>query len=162
MGSLDETVEEERSAICLNRYTRNWLDGQAKILMFVLITVMWVQHFLLGIRWEVICIHQCLRHLRSGETRIYQCMRSQREIATLECERSGGLCIYQCMRSFVVGRMRATGDISSQSDGGNSNFGIPRMLRCRLNFTVEDHGHHSQREVVEPKAALVACRSMEE
>ena len=119
-----------------------------------------VQHFLLGqlvgIRWEVICIHQCLRHRRSGETRIYQCMRSQREIATLECEGSGELCIYQCMRSFGIGAMRASGDISSQSDGGNSNFGIPRMLRCRLNFTVEDHGHHSQGGVVDPKAALVA------
>ena len=159
MRILDETAEEERSAIYSSWYTRNWEDGQAKILMFVLITVMMVQHFILsmvGICWEVICIHQCLRHLRSGETRIYQCMRSRREIATLECEASGELCIYQCMRSSQIGAMRARGDISSQSDGGNSNFGIPRMLRCRLSFTVEDHGHHSQGGVVEPKAALVA------
>ena len=113
MGILDETAEEERSAICLNRYMRNWVDGQAKILMCVLITVMMVQHFLLGIRWEVICIHQRLRHLRSGETRIDQCMRSQREIATLECEGSGELRIYQCVRSFRIGAMRASGDISS-------------------------------------------------
>ena len=148
MGILDETAEEERSAICLNRYTRNWVDGQAKVLMLVLITVMMVQHFILsmvGICWEVICIHQCLRHLGSGETRIYQCMRSRREIATLECEGSGELRIYQCMRSFGIGATRASGDISSQSDGGNSNFGIPRMLRCRLSDTVEDHGHHGGR-----------------
>ena len=113
---LDETAEEERLAICLNQCMRNWVDRQAKILMFVLITVMMVQHFILsmvGICWEVICIHQCLRHLGSGETRIHQRMRSRREIATLECEGSGELRIYQCMRSFGIGAMRASGDISS-------------------------------------------------
>ena len=51
------------------------------------------------------CIHQRLRNLGSGEMRIYQCVRSRRSVATLEC----------------YGTIR-------QSDGGNAVFGIPRML----------------------------------
>ena len=101
--------------------------------MFVLITVMMFQQFLLGhvataintlmvgIRWEVICIHQCLRRLRdtatlecggAREMRIYQCMRSRREIATLECDGCTQTLTQEC-------------STISKSDGGNAIFGTP-------------------------------------
>ena len=45
---LDETAEEERSAICLHQCMRSLVDGQAKIRMFVLIAILMFQQFLLG------------------------------------------------------------------------------------------------------------------
>ena len=39
-----------------------------------------------GISWEVTCIHQRLRQLEVGELRIHQRMRSMRVVATLECD----------------------------------------------------------------------------
>ena len=45
---LDETAEEERSAICLNQCMRSRVDEQAKILMFVLITILMFQQMLFG------------------------------------------------------------------------------------------------------------------
>jgi len=60
---------------------RSLEDGHARIRMFVLITIIVV-----GISWEVTCIHQRLRQLEVGELRIYQRMRSMRVVATLECD----------------------------------------------------------------------------
>ena len=40
---LDETAEEERLAICLKQCMRSRVDGQATILMFVLMTILMFQ-----------------------------------------------------------------------------------------------------------------------
>ena len=91
---------------------RSLEDGHARIRMFLFITALMCLRMLsghvVGISWEVTCIHQRLRQLEVGEMRIDQRMRSIGSVATLECYR-----------------------MISQSDGGNADFGIPRLLSGR-------------------------------
>ena len=88
-------------------------DGHARIRMFIFIT-----GHVVGISWEVTCIHQRLRQLEVGELRIYQRMRSIGVVATLECD---GVTNIRRKREQTTCRERLPGH----------KLRVPRLTVCR-------------------------------